>query len=361
MNLLIVTRTGDVHAKVVATSAALQGHTVMLWSAPEEAGGAVKTSVKVDSRMASWQVGETSRNENSFDVIWLRRTWTPRVGAGVHPDDRWFVASENSEFFGMLWASVGPRSTWVHDYGARQYGENKIVQLCAARKVGLSIPDTLFSQDQESIVRFVAEIEQQGGQAIYKTFAPASWQGDVSTRVKETTCVSSSVLSAKKSLSLVPGIYQRRIDKDFELRVNLFGENAITVAINSQADERSSLDWRGLPNFNGFVRPFVLPEDMRLKCVALLHEIGLTMGCIDIVVDKDGAYQFLEVNQQGQFLWIEEVCPEVKLLDAFVRFLCERAGHAGMASAIQYTDVANSELYHRISREFSDRGYVELP
>ena len=88
--------------------------------------------------------------------------------------------------------------------------------------------------------------------------------------------------------------------------------------------------------------------------------MGLVMGCIDIVVDKDGTYQFLEVNQQGQFLWIEQLCPEVKLLDAFVRFLCQRAGHPDTATGVQYADIIASNLHNQVFNEFAHHGHVEL-
>ena len=44
-------------------------------------------------------------------------------------------------------------------------------------------------------------------------------------------------------------------------------------------------------------------------------------GCIDFIVTPEGEYVFLEVNQMGQFLWVELANPEFPLLQAFAEFL----------------------------------------
>ena len=56
-------------------------------------------------------------------------------------------------------------------------------------------------------------------------------------------------------------------------------------------------------------------------CRALLRRLGLVFGCIDFIVTPEGEYVFLEVNQMGQFLWVELANPEFPLLQAFAEFL----------------------------------------
>ncbi|MFM9073679.1 MAG: hypothetical protein ACKOOC_09800, partial [Cyanobium sp.] len=72
-----------------------------------------------------------------------------------------------------------------------------------------------------------------------------------------------------------------------------------------------------------------LPEQVRSACIGLMHELGLVFGYIDLIVTKDQEYVFLEVNQMGQFLWVEEANPNIPLLDAFCQFLM--AGHVDFA------------------------------
>ena len=42
---------------------------------------------------------------------------------------------------------------------------------------------------------------------------------------------------------------------------------------------------------------------------------------MDLVIDTEGNIYFLEVNQAGQFLFIEEVLPGIPLLHAMTAFL----------------------------------------
>ncbi len=47
-------------------------------------------------------------------------------------------------------------------------------------------------------------------------------------------------------------------------------------------------------------------------------------GAIDIVVTPTGEYVFLEINQMGQFLWLESLNPDFRLLDIFIRFMLSK-------------------------------------
>ena len=49
--------------------------------------------------------------------------------------------------------------------------------------------------------------------------------------------------------------------------------------------------------------------------------MGLVFGALDFIVSEDHEYIFLEVNEQGQFLWIEELNSDFKMLDIFIGFL----------------------------------------
>jgi len=39
----------------------------------------------------------------------------------------------------------------------------------------------------------------------------------------------------------------------------------------------------------------------------LVEKLGLVFGCIDMIVTPRGEFIFLEINPNGQWLWIEEL------------------------------------------------------
>jgi hypothetical protein len=57
---------------------------------------------------------------------------------------------------------------------------------------------------------------------------------------------------------------------------------------------------------------------------AILHELGLAMGIFDVKLTDDGEPVFLEVNAQGQFLFVEGLCG-IPLADIFADFLHDQA------------------------------------
>ncbi len=69
------------------------------------------------------------------------------------------------------------------------------------------------------------------------------------------------------------------------------------------------------------LEPYSLPETIEARLLSLMGQLGLVMGSIDMIVTPEGDHVFLEVNEQGQFLWVEQMNPEIALLEPFAHFL----------------------------------------
>lgn len=106
-----------------------------------------------------------------------------------------------------------------------------------------------------------------------------------------------------------PSLFQKKIDKLYELRIFYLKGNFYSMAIFSQLNEKTCLDFRNyddeLPNRNV---PYVLPPPIKEKLSALMQKINLNCGSIDMVVTKNKEYLFLEVNPIGQFTQVSEPC-----------------------------------------------------
>jgi hypothetical protein len=53
---------------------------------------------------------------------------------------------------------------------------------------------------------------------------------------------------------------------------------------------------------------------------------GVCTGSLDLAVDRNGEWWFLEINEQGQFLWLDDFCPQAQLLEKFCAFLTAPQG-----------------------------------
>ncbi|HEY2116184.1 MAG TPA: hypothetical protein VGJ51_13890 [Candidatus Angelobacter sp.] len=53
---------------------------------------------------------------------------------------------------------------------------------------------------------------------------------------------------------------------------------------------------------------------------------GVCTGSLDLAVDRNGEWWFLEINEQGQFLWLDYLCTQARLLEKFCAFLTASQG-----------------------------------
>ena len=101
-------------------------------------------------------------------------------------------------------------------------------------------------------------------------------------------------------------IFQQYLEKDFELRITIVGEQVFAVKIHSQKNKKTELDWRK-DQLHVEYELFKLPDHIKIKLLKLHQAFGLFYGAYDFIVDQGGDYHFLEVNPAGQWLWMEEI------------------------------------------------------
>lgn len=106
-----------------------------------------------------------------------------------------------------------------------------------------------------------------------------------------------------------PSLIQEYIEKNFEIRVFVLGEELYSMAIFSQADSKTAMDYRNI-NFDKPTRmvPFALPLSIRNKILLFMSKINLNSGSIDMIVTKKNEYVFLEINPVGQFGFLSFNC-----------------------------------------------------
>jgi len=98
----------------------------------------------------------------------------------------------------------------------------------------------------------------------------------------------------------------------------------MAARIHSQDDPRTVVDYR---DFSADIRyeEAGLPEDVRRRCLEFVKSYGLTFGAIDLIETRSGEYVFLENNPVGQFYFVEELVPSLKMTDAVAARLTEGA------------------------------------
>jgi len=240
-------------------------------------------------------------------AIWWRRlhmiaatSGTNRVASNIITND------SRAALEGMLWNEN--RGIWINNPDANRKAENKLNQLQVAQSAGFRIPKTLVSQDPAVIRDFCDSLDNN---VVIKSVRGTSQAALL------TMPVTADLLASPAALSACPAIYQERIDGTKHIRANCFGERVIAFEIESPR-----LDWR--TDLSVPIRPIKLGLNLCRRLLATLDSLGLEMGIFDLKIDSSGEPVWLEVNPQGQFLFLSGITG-VDILTPFADFLCSRA------------------------------------
>lgn len=195
---------------------------------------------------------------------------------------------------------------------------NKGVQLLLAGKAGLRVPATVMSNAPAPVRQF---FDRYPDSAVCKPFVPHIWQRQDSkdTAVAETFPLTREQLPADEVFTYAPAIYQQRIDKQFDVRTVLMGRRIYSFALRTPAN---SLDWRfdaAISNLDVQIIP--TPAEVESGLLTFAEASGICFGSADFAVDRRGQWWFLEINEQGQFLWLEQYNSRAALLQKFCAFL----------------------------------------
>jgi ATP-GRASP peptide maturase of grasp-with-spasm system len=188
---------------------------------------------------------------------------------------------------------------------------NKLEVLRLASLLGLDIPDTyllsekkdvniLFNQNKSLITKGIQEglIFQHKSEADTKEIQYAAY----TSAFKKTQLV-----GVQKKFAITK--FQTKIDKAVELRIFLLNNKFYTMAIFSQNNPKTKVDFRNYdfkhPNRSV---PFILPKKIEKKLLGLFEKLNLNSGSADMIINQAGQYIFLEINPIGQFGMVSSPC-----------------------------------------------------
>lgn len=107
----------------------------------------------------------------------------------------------------------------------------------------------------------------------------------------------------------IPSLFQEYVEKEFEIRSFYLDGIFKSMAIFSQQNEKTKIDFRNydLERPNRTVT-YKLPKMVEAKYDKLMRMLDINCGSFDIIYTPSGEYVFLEVNPIGQFQWLSKNC-----------------------------------------------------
>lgn len=320
--VLIATIPGDVHAGAVAHALREKGHEAVLWCGsdfPSRQEISIDPLAAENATVTISDEGGHIVGDAKYDAVWHRRPSPPIAPEGLHPGDKILVEQEAEAMMESLWHFLGSNAFWVNPRYASERANSKALQLREASRAGFSVPRTLMSNDPERVRNLFQACD---GRLVYKLQRPASWRLPDGGLAGAYTAPLEAHHLRDDNIRNCPAIFQERIEKAYELRVTCMGATCVAIKLDSQASRRGRVDWR-TAGVDGDLKqePYTLPQDIERACRELLARLGLVFACIDLCVTPEGEYVFLEANEAGQFLWVEQRVPDLPILDIFCDFL----------------------------------------
>jgi glutathione synthase/RimK-type ligase-like ATP-grasp enzyme len=314
MNIVIIAHENDNHAAPIQWAAEQAGYKVTCWSGLGWTGN-MQASI-LFNRNAHLSLG--LHHIEPGDVVWFRRLQQPEHNPHVSEPDRKFAETEYKWFswsVGYLIETLPVRC--INRYSASRFINNKAVQLRLAGNCGMNVPATLMSNSPDQVKAF---LQQNHGSTICKPFFPHIWKNnDGGVAVTETFVVTPDMLPSDEALTFAPAIYQQKIVKSTDIRMVLMGSTIYSYSVQTPT---GSLDWRyDAGNGNVLVEEVKTPSGIENAVLEFARRAGISFGSFDFAVDAEGRWWFLEVNEQGQFLWLDVYNPAVNLQQKFLAFL----------------------------------------
>lgn len=220
-----------------------------------------------------------------------------------NPDSADSIAYRTTEWTYLLrsfYLELGKK--WFSHPNAILLAENKPGQLKLAKQLGFDVPEYIISNSLRAVRKLF-----DNGPVIAKPLSHNLLDEGDEERVIFTVDVPNVGDIEKKNLAMSPVIFQRRVEKKFDLRVTVIGKTVFTTRIDSQARESTKTDWRAGGDKQLKHDLIDLPTNIENKCVQLVEQMNLRYGAIDLVEDLTGRFWFLECNPNGQWAWIENM------------------------------------------------------
>lgn len=106
-----------------------------------------------------------------------------------------------------------------------------------------------------------------------------------------------------------PSLVQEKLEKDYEVRIFYFLGQFFCMAIISQDNPQTKIDFRkyDIKKPNRFV-PCEIDFVTKTKIKEFMNNMNLNIGSLDFVKTISGELFFLEVNYMGQFGMVDFPC-----------------------------------------------------
>lgn len=182
--------------------------------------------------------------------------------------------------------------------------ENKVYQLMYASKNKWTIPVSYIGNNSETCKCYEKDL------SIIKPLTTGKTYGRNSCEIYQT-----SMFRGAGEIDITPIYLQRYIEKSFEVRITIVGHSVYPVKIET----KNKIDWRA--DYENHRYTLIdCPNEIIEKCFQMMKDFSLSFGAFDFIVTPENKWVFLEINPNGQWLWLEK-CLNLDISQKILEYL----------------------------------------
>lgn len=240
---------------------------------------------------------------SDIKCVWYRRKEMTKV-LSSSPENYQFIndininlLSEEGTAYSSLLSNL-KHAFWLNS--PKTSSINKFEVLVEANALGIKTPETIISNDYDSIKEFITKHKR----VITKNVK------DVRNIILDDRYFTSFVNivdnkdfdNIDKSIKILPSLFQNYIEKKMEIRTVFVNNQFFSMAMFSQSAAQTSVDFRRYDLDKPTRKiPFNLSAQYEYKLRKLFEKVNLNSGSIDTIIGEDNEHIFLEINPIGQF------------------------------------------------------------
>lgn len=231
-------------------------------------------------------------------AAWYRTPRAYQFPAELSPAER---AHANLEAkYGLGGVLMSLPVLWVNHPARLASAAYKPVQLVTAHRSGLAVPDTVVTNEADTVRQFAAT-----GTTVTKLFGANTILEQGVRKISFTRLVTDTDLADLRGINVTTHQLQRWVPKLVDVRVVVIGEHITAVAIHANSSD-AYVDFRA--DYDNVAYELIdTPDEVSHGIRRLMTELDLRYGALDFVIEKDTSqWVFLEINAGGQFGFLED-------------------------------------------------------
>ena len=251
---------------------------------------------------------------NNFDLSFVKILWHRRGRLRHIPNMitnknnkqlNFYLKKEEDSLIKSIELYFKSKIKYIGSY-IKEVENYKMYHLIEAQKCQLKIPNSIITTSKKELLTFYQRFNKIITKDIRYPFNLKTNKHNLSSKG---TFVINLDMFDNLNDNFAPVFAQELIDKVFEIRVFIFEETLYSMAIFSQNNPKTKIDFRNyddeLPNR---AVPFLLPNEISKNIIQFTKKIGLNTGSIDLIYSTKNEFIFLEINPMGQFDWVSKNC-----------------------------------------------------